>query len=341
MIFIVLILFFIITVIACFPPETRILRITFFLLLAFLLIIIAGFRPGESFRDYDMYVWMFENQSDAIVEPAFLILSSFCLNIFGNNTIYIFIIFACLGVSLKFIAIKQLTTLWFLSVLIYFSHFFILHEMTQIRAGVASSLLLLCVKPIHDRNLKHFLLFSLLAFSFHYSALMILPLWFLNLKPHKKWLIILIPISYLLFFLGINLIMSIPIPGISEKIAIYQQLYELGGDEWTNINLFNLVFLTRIAIFYFLIYKYDLILSYNKYFPILMKIYCVSLVSYPILATIPAIATRINELYGIVDIILIPFINYTFKPVYFSKALVVIIGLSLLLIVLFYVKLIE
>lgn len=341
MIFVLLILFFIIAIIAFFPPEARLVQKIVLIILGFLLIIIAGFRQEDSVRDYEMYVWMFQEQSDAIVEPAFIVISYVCHSLFGDNSISIFLIFAFLGVSLKLTAIKQLTELWFLSVLIYLSNFFILHEMTQIRAGVASALMLLCVKPIYDRNLKFFLLLAFLAFSFHYSGLMILPLWFLNAKPQKKWLILLIPIGYLLFFLGVNLIMSIPIPGVSDKIEMYQKLYEIGGDEWTNINLFNLVFLARIAIFYFLIFKYDLLLSYNKYFPVLMKIYCISLISYPILATLPAIATRINEFYGVVDIILIPFLYYIFKPIYFSRAIVVFIGLSLLLIVLFYIKLIS
>lgn len=212
--------------------------------------------------------------------------------------------------------------------------------MTQIRAGVASALLLLCIKPIYDRNLKLFLLFAVLAFSFHFSALMILPLWFLNTKPQKKLLIILIPISYLLFFLGVDLIMSIPISGVSEKIEIYKKLYEIGGDEWTNINLFNLVFLAKIAIFYFLLFRYEILFTQNNYFPILMKIYCMSLISYPLLATLPVFSTRVSEFYGVVDIVLIPFLYYIFKPIYFSKAIIIFIGLSLLLIDLFYVKLI-
>jgi hypothetical protein len=326
--------------IAFFPPEAKLIRNITFIILGLVLIIIAGFRQGDSVRDYDGYVIMFQNKSDTIIEPSFALISFLVHALLGDNSIYLFIIFAILGVSLKFVAIKQLTELWFLSVLIYFSNFFILHEMTQIRVGVASALMLLCVKPIYDRNLKYFLLFALLAFSFHFSALMILPLWFLNNKPQKKWLVVLIPISYLIFFLGINLITSIPIPGVHEKIEIYQKLQEIGDEAFTNINLFNLVFLTKIAIFYFLIYKYELLLSYNKYFSILMKMYCISLISYPIFATIPAFATRINELYGVVDFILIPFLYYVFKPIYFSRAIVVFIGLSLILIVLFYVKLI-
>ena len=110
-------------------------------------------------------------------------------SLIGPYPIYLFLLFAILGVSFKLIAIKQLTELWFLSLILYLSNFFILHEMTQIRAGVASAFLLLCVKPIYDRDLKRFLLFAVLGFLFHYSAIVILPLWFLGIKARKNVLL--------------------------------------------------------------------------------------------------------------------------------------------------------
>lgn len=341
MIFLLLILFFLVAIIAFFSFYLKNIENLLFVILGILLILIAGLRNGESFRDYDMYVMMFQDNYDEIVEPAFVVIKFIVRSLFGDNSIYLFIIFAIFGVSLKFMAIKQLTELWFYSVLIYLSNFFILHEMTQIRVGVAAALLLFCVKPIYERNLKRFLLFAFLAFAFHFSAIIILPLWFLNSKPQKTWLLILVPICYIIYFFGINFITVIPITGIKEKIEIYQKLQELGGEESVPINVFNFVFLAKIFIFYFFIYKYDLLLSYNKYFPIFMKIYCISLVSYLIFASISAFATRISELFGIVEIILIPFVFYIFRPIYFSKISVILIGLSFLLIVLFYVKLIE
>lgn len=341
MIFLILILFFFVAITAFFSFYLKNNAILIFILLGILLILIAAFRNGESFRDYDMYVNMFQGNNDTIVEPSFVFIRFIVKFFLGDNSIYLFIIFAIIGVSLKFIAIKQLTELWFYSILIYLSNFFILHEMTQIRVGVASALFLLCIKPIYERNLKRFLLFAFLAFTFHFSALIILPLWFLNTKPQKTWLIILVPISYIIYFLGVNFITVIPISGIKEKIEIYQQLQELGGEESLPVNVFNLVFLTKIFLYYFFIYKYDLLLSYNVYFPLVIKIYCISLVSYIIFSQISAFATRISELFGIVEIILIPFVFYIFRPIYFSKLLVIFIGFSFLLIVLFYVKLIE
>lgn len=341
MISILLFTFFLFLLISFFSPKDKIVTIVIFICLGLVLIFIAGFRGEGVDRDYNNYIEMFHQQEFIVVEPAFVLISMIIDSLVGDNPFFLFFIFAIVGISLKLIAIRQLTELWFLSLVIYLSNFFILHEMTQIRAGVASAFLLLCVKPIYDRDLKRFLLFAILGFLFHYSAIVILPLWFLGIKARKKILLFSLPIGYLIYFSGINLIATIPISVIQNKIVMYQTLMELGNEESILINVFNLVFLAKIAVFYFLLFKYDLIFSYNKYVSILMKIYCISLMSYLVLAVLPPIATRITELFAVVDIILIPFIYYVFKPIWFSKLIVIFIGICFLLINLFYVKLIT
>lgn len=340
MIFILFATFFLFVLCSFIVPKELLNKYLLYIFLGIILVLIAGFRNEQVVRDYVNYVTYFHEQDFLQVEPTFVLISKSIYLLIGPYPIYIFVLFATLGVSLKLVAIKQLTSLWFLSLLIYSSNFFILHEMTQMRAGVASALLLLCIKPIYERDLKRFLLFSILGFLFHYSAIVILPLWFLGIKARKNFLLFSIPVAYIIYFSGINLITTIPIPVIQSKISIYQTLMELGDEESILINVFNFVFIGRIALFYFLLYKYELIVSYNKYAPILLKIYCISLLSYLVLAVMPPIATRINELFAIVEIVLIPLIYYAFKPTWFGKSIVFFIGLCFLLINLLYVKLI-
>jgi hypothetical protein len=339
MIIILLTLFVLFSITAYFPPKNKLTKNSFFYFFAMLLIITAAFR-GDGDFDYNGYVTFFNREDTFIIEPTFLLITSFIKYFLGSNPLYMFVFYAIFGVSLKIVAIKQLTNFWFLSLLIYLSNFFILHEMTQIRAGIASAILLLCIKPIFERDWKRFLLLSILAFLFHYSAIVILPFWFINNKSIKLWLLVSIPFSYLIYFIGINFIIAVPIPGVQEKVIMYQKLRELESIEGKTTNVFNLVFLSRVAIFYLLLFKYDLIHKHNKYFPILIKIYSISLASYLVFANIPAFSSRINELTGIVEIILIPFIYYVFKPVFFSRSIVVFIGFCLIMVALFYTKLI-
>lgn len=339
-------LFFLIFAITCVLSLSPIrgvkTKMSFFLLLWFLMVCYAAFRDGAAVGDYVTYVQMFQDVNDGfttLTEPSFVYFSQF-VGAFGGGVIYVFVFYALIGVSLKFIAIHRLTELWFLSLVVYLSNFFILHELTQMRGGVAAGFLLLCIKPIYDRDWKRFLLFSTCAILFHYSALVILPLWILGHKPRKTWLFVSIPIAYIVYFSGINLIGTIPIPAIEAKLEMYQRVQEFGSDNWSAINVFNLVFICKILIFYMLLWKYELIACRNKYSIVLMKVYCISLMAFPIFATMPVVGFRISELYGIVEIILIPLLYYVFTPRIVSRFIVIVIAMIVVFISVFYSKLI-
>lgn len=345
MIAILLLIFFLVSLIALFPWKNSVTKIFVFSFLGLLLILIAAFRSEEGNPDYEVYVSYFYDQDFLLVEPTFVIFAKMVSFLFGPYPIYIFIIYAILGVTLKFAAIKQLSKLWFLSIIVYIGNFFVLQDMIQIRAGVASALLLLCIKPIFDRDLKKFLFISILAILFHISALVILPLWFLP-KIKDRILIfllyIIIPISCVIYFLKTNLIMALPIPVVQEKIDIYVALQESGVENvLTEINVFNYVFLVNVLIFYLLLIKHKLLLFHNKYALILLAIYGIGLSSYAALATLPVFAGRISGLLEIVEIILIPFLYYTISPKYISKLLVIFWALGMILIHLFRSKLIS
>ncbi len=332
--------FCLISIIALLPLRFSLSSRIYFLVLWVIFFGIAAFRGDVDF-DHKGYEEMLSNSQSLIVEPSFIFFS-YLINTFLEGTpIYLFVAYAIIGVTIKFISIYKLTELLFFSLIIYLGNFFILHEMTQIRAGVASGFLLLCIKPIYERNFKSFILFAIIAFTFHYSAVVIFPLWILGNNPRKIWLFFSIPISYVIYFADLNLIRVIPIPGVQEKILMYQSISEFELFDIKKTNVFSLVFIGKILIFYILLYKFDWVESKNKYFPILMKVYCLSLISYLIFTHIPAFSTRVSELYGIVEIIIIPFLIYVFSPNYISKIFVVCTGLGFLLITLFYSKIIT
>ncbi|MFC2099079.1 EpsG family protein, partial [Bacteroidota bacterium] len=201
----------------------------FFICCGLLLFFIAAFR-GDIDNDYQGYVNLY-NQAATLtiirIEPTFLIISFIVKHLF-NNVVYLFIIYSLLGVCIKFYAIKKYTDYYLLSALIYFSNFYIFHEMTQIRVGVASALILLSIVPILDRKFWTFLILIIIAFLFHYSAIIALPLYFLNGRKINVLIFsLVIPVSYLFYFLSINvtfLIDLIPIPEINAKFLMYKEL---------------------------------------------------------------------------------------------------------------------
>jgi hypothetical protein len=314
-----------------------------FILIGVVLFIVAGFRPAYADRDYDNYIDFFDQNltfGDSIVEPSFILISIIIHKFLFAKPIFVFIIYAFIAICLKLLAIKQLSKFQFISLLLYFSYLFILQDMTQIRAGVATAFLLLCIKPLYERNLWRFFLFGSLAILFHYSAIIVLPLWFFNSQKINRWAYGLsIIFSYFLFFSS-----SVYITQMSNYLPsgyILSKFLEYQFADNAIINVFNTWQLMRCILSFIFLWKIDVIVKHNRYGILLVKIYILATCLYVILAANPPIASRVTDLFAGVDIILIPCLLFLFKPRWAPLILVITIGFSYLSLILFYTKIIS
>lgn len=319
-------------------------RNLFFIFSVILLIFFAGFRGDYVDRDYVTYLSylkIIDTISLIQVEPTFFLIAHISLLL--GSSIMFFMIYAIIGVSIKAKAIVNLTEFWFLSLIIYFSYYFLLHEMTQIRVGVSAGILLLAVPDIYNRKLVPFLLKILIGFLFHYSMIIFLPFYFLEKQKLNKVLYCGgILFVYLLFFLGVNaftLFSYVPIAFLQEKISTYQLLMDQG--ENLAINVFNILMILRVVYMFILIYKAEMLQKINIYSTVLIKIYSWSLFCLVLLASMPVMAFRVNQLLGIVEIILWPFMLYMFKEKYVIFPVVLLVALGMISIELFYNGLIS
>jgi hypothetical protein len=309
-----------------------------------LLTFISGFRPSECCSDYSTYVDYYDNidtHSFIELEPTFFLISSISKVIF-NSSIGVFLIYAVIGVLSKGFAIKKLSSLYLLSLIIYSSTFFLLHEMTQIRVGIASSILLLSIPSIYERKKYIFLFFILLGTLFHYSFLIFGLFYFVQPKTLNPYLYLgLIAFGFISYLLGINIVSMatlIPIEFISSKLIAYNKLLEMGVD--TKINVFNILVIFRICFLLVLLWKNKFLYEKNKYALVLIKIYAFSIFLFTFLSTLPVLAFRIRELLGIVEIILLPFLIYLIKEKHIAFIIFLSIGLMLMSIDIWYNKII-
>jgi hypothetical protein len=214
--------------------------------------------------------------------------------------------------------------------------------MTQIRAGVASALILLSIKPLLDKEFRNFIIIIFIALLFHYSAILALPLYFLNGRKMNTILFaLIIPVSYLFYFLNINLtflIDLIPIPEINMKFQQYKTLSTLYN---TKINVFNYLQLSRILLVYIFLWKWELLQQNSKFSIILIKIYIIAISVLIFLIDIPAIGSRASELLMPVEIILIPYLMYIIKQKQLAIIIIASIGLLFLCLNLFYTSLVS
>lgn len=312
--------------------------------MALVLVLMATFRPVGLDFDSENYVDMYNGDSLILAENSFVLISDFAYYACHSYRV-MFFIYALLGISVKFLAIKRLTPLFFMSILVYLSYYYILHDLTQIRAGVASAFFLFSLTYLHDKRRGMALLMMLVSVFFHYSSLAYLPLLVFSssaLSKLERWILVLIvPAAYLIYFSGINLIMSIPIPFVGEKLELYQNLQSEGAMEIDNVNVFNMVLLVKIALYYVLLWKYEIIKEYVPIVSLLLRIYVLSIASLIVLSPLPVFAFRVSELYGVVEIVLFPLLYYVLKPEWISRLVVTMFALMMISINLFYNGLIR
>ncbi|SFA42241.1 EpsG family protein [Pedobacter suwonensis] len=317
MVLLIFTLFLFLSFLALFEIKDKNTEILVFMFCSLLLILFAGFRGEGMDRDYANYKEIFLNlteNSTYYVEPGFIIITK-VVNFFSGTAVLLFLLFAILAVTIKSYAISKLSDFLFVSLLIYFSNIYILNELTQIRAGVASGLLLLSIVPLQAKKNYKFFLIAFTAVLFHLTSLVLFLIWFLDTdKINKKVWFIIIPLSYIALFIGlspIDLYKLIPIESIQAKINTYILLQE-SGDEKVNV-ISTLVLLRLVVIFYLLKYI-DKIQVENKYAIVLTKIYIISLAVLIVMSRTAAVALRFNEFFVVVEMFTLPLIIYTFPP---------------------------
>jgi len=288
--------------------QYRICQLTSMLMLWLVLALIAAFRPSIMV-DYENYLCMFEQgySSSGRIEGGYIFINNLFRGI-NNGFLWLLFFMASVSIALKLYSIKKMTPLIWATIAVYISHYFILHDMIQIRAAVASGCALFAIRYKVEGNLKAFVIILCLSFLFHYSTLMLILIWFINpIKYQRKFYIWLIPVAYVVAITGnyiSKILLLVPIDSIQFLVNMYT-----GGIFEEYANIFNLRQLLGCTICFFLWVNCKRITPHNPYFLICLKLYTIGLSIIPLFADMSG-AFRMSELYNIVEILLIPCIIF-------------------------------
>lgn len=292
------------------------------LLVAFLLLIIATFRPIGFDRDSLQYLDGFlrvtnlDEQSLLEREPSFLIISLVLKSLFGNEFRPLLFIYALLSITIIFISIKRLTPYPLAAICCFSFIFFPLHTMTQIRVGVACAIFLWLIPDLVGGKWRTCLLKAIFATFFHYSAVVVFFVFFLNFKSINLRFYYLLPVFGLLVavfggdvFTGLVVFSSYFSDVFSYKLNIYISLLDDGVG--MNINLFSFYYVFSLCLYYIFLFNiYSVDRRYNIVFA---KIFGWSLFAYYSLSFLPAVAVRLSEFFGVVIVFIFPAVVFLLK----------------------------
>ncbi|AXI04267.1 EpsG family protein [Aquirhabdus parva] len=307
-----------IVVIAWYPKTPRQT-----LLLALPLAIFAGLRASDVDRDYKNYIEYFNSvneikdifNSKINVEIWFKILTyitKFLDFQFSMQMLFI----ALISISIKLFYYKKLSPLFPIAIVAYISHFYLLQDMTQVRAGLASSIFLIALWNFNRSKPKYFI-FTLIASLIHSSFIITFFLGFMVNNSKKKLTILSILPAFCIIFSLFNFQLAETllhnISFIDPRLSNYLNI--LQDKKLNEINIFNTQTLSRIIIAYALFY-FTLKNKIKTIFIPFIQFYMIAIGLYYLLCQSSALATRLSEILFTVEPILISLLVYTALRVY-------------------------
>ena len=296
----------------------------------------VAFRPAGLDKDYISYLEYYKNPTGIVAsmtEPTFKIINGFAR--MCGEPLLLFVIYAFLATPLKIYSILRLSPYWYLSILVWFTHLFIIQEMTQIRVAVATAIFLFSIPFLADGRKGKFGLWIVLAILFHYSAWALVPLLLIGNKPLPRFfrtvLFVLPIVMYTTPLISMELLKLVPIPFVQQKLQMYEDLMIYKGGIWDDINIFNIMALMRLFAYYMLLWKYDYLSVKYPYIPVFLKIFCYSICLYVGLSFLPPVAMRVEELVSIIDCIMFPLLAALIRPHWLGRLFVIIYASGILI----------
>lgn len=234
--------------------------IIFFVILFFL----SAFRPISIDRDSIPYTqainaFVSGGWSSADFhrfEPTFYGIIWISKFFFENIARGVFIIYALLSLIIKFYAIRKYfgnSGVAFIALYVFVCLFFLLHDFTQMRASVAIGIYLISLGDIAERKPINFYVKCFFAILFHYSSIIMLPLYFLNVKKVSN-------VIYFLPLIGIVLSFIIKEAVLVKVFSILPYVFGAKATSYlssskSQTNIIILLFNSKVFFFYaFILY---------------------------------------------------------------------------------------
>lgn len=221
----------------------------YLIVICVLWMLIASFRAPIIGVDTIHYLNAFHGFNNPHFEPGYSLLNNVLAFLGINDEMFLFVVSAIIYAPV-FISINRYSESPWLSVMAFFSLQFFGLSLSAIRQMIAVSILTFGIKYIIERKFRNWLLVCLAAFSVHYSAICVMPLYFApSIKLGKKiWLNFLV--LELLFFMSSDYLVRFLnyIPEFMSYYAVYFKTSHLTGNmsDYIILGLLNII----IALFF-------------------------------------------------------------------------------------------
>ncbi len=350
------IIFIILAVLAVEYEFKGIKNVNFLLaIIAIFLSFFIGLRDVSVSRDYEPYLETFNvvihgGSNDGLgfmplFEPGFSFIVIACYKLFDSNqAIAVMLIFGTISIGLKIFVFRKISFNPLLVLFLYYSHFFFIQEMTQIRYCMACSLFFVGLYYYLNDKKVLALFFILLTILFHNSAIIFPVLFLLNKDKLNKWFFGGMLVVAVILGLAKIPLLSLIVPNVdlnlvSNKLTTYADYAEKGY--YQEVRFFNVpntmnVLLTTYILFIYIKNKIE-----DSRLVLFLKINILSIFIFGLLIDVPSIATRTSEIFGSTGPLLFAYGSRLFPFGKFNIFILILFGAAYFYIDLFYGKLLN
>ena len=290
------------------------------------LAILAGVR-GLDWPDTGVYAWSFQLHTPTLFdftfsdkpygysERGFYYLQVLVRTITDNYTIF-FLVVSAITFYFLYKDFKQYSIFPLIGLCAYISRFLLGRNFIQIRAGLAYAILMLSIKYILEKDWKRYFLIVFIAWLFHRSCILAIPLYFIcNWVNVKKWhIIVALVISFAIGLWGQGFIHSLVEDNASD-LNVGLRYTDAGGEkrQLEGLGMRNPMIYFQCFILLTYTFLEKRLAPINKYYYILRNAYLYSIMILICFCSYKVLSARTSSMYATLEFTIIPSLIYMFN----------------------------
>lgn len=273
------------------------------------LFLVSGFRykTGYDFSSYSDFFNRINSFQDVFngtidAEPGYLLIN-YIVKQLGMNFSVVVLVISLLSMIILGYCLNQYFPYPSFVLLYYYSRFFLVRDMGQIRSSIVSILFLYSLTAFKEKNFKKVLLISLIGSLFHMVSLFIIPAYLFVILFKKM------TISKALVLIGISILVGVVFYFPDLYLFLIPERYQgyLSGYYAQGKWLLNPVFIMQMGILVAsLLFVNSKNVRFEKSFNILLSLYCLSTICLVVFGPLATIGGRISTIFSTVEIFIVP-----------------------------------
>lgn len=306
---------------------------------------IAGNRGESLGADTAVYIDSFVNYTPSIseltqysmpygyAEMGFFYIGVIIKTFTSNEIVYLFII-ALLSLLLMYRAFNKYCLFPMLGICTYISRFFVARNCAQIRAGLAYAFILLAVQYITNRDWKRYFALVFVAYFFHHSALIAVPLYFLcMIDIKKKHIVIGTIIAFIIAAFYSNVIRSMVADSVSD-LTVMDETY-IQAEYQRDWGLANPMIYFQTFLLFVYTFTEERMRQTTSHYIAIRNAYFYSTLLLIVLSCYTALSGRVSSQFATLEMVIIPSIAYSFMK---KDRWIAYLGMGVALTAIFYLN---